>query len=819
MSKTLKLTIGISLSLLLIIAALVLFLRHLVIKSFPITEGTLSVKGLNNDVQIYRDEFGVPHIVAQNEHDLFFAQGYTHAQDRLWQMDMVRRLAQGRVSEILGDRTVDFDKLFRTIGLSQIAEVIEQSLHPESRQLLTAYAEGINAFMHDNLHRLPIEFDVLNYRPEPWEPKHSIMVARMIAWDLAMATMTDIPLAMLMDRVGLDKGAEAVPNTFSDRTTVLRDLKELRNALVGRLAANPQVVGLTSGAQWSTWFMPAYYKFRSASGRRGTSGGSNCWAVGSKRSVTGKPILANDLHLVMPAPSLWYQLHLVGPGWNVAGVSLPGAPMVIVGRNNAVAWGFTNAMVDDVDFFIEQTDSTLSMYLYQGKWLPVESKEEMIYFGKDSVVFTRRSTHHGPVVDEILPAGPQPYRYVLTMRWTGSDVSDEFRAFYLMNKAINADQFESGVRQFTVPGQNVIYADTAGDIAHWIAARIPVRANYNAMLPLPGWSGEADWKGFIPFNQLPHSRNPSEGFIASANDPFVDEKYPLYVSELWEPSSRITRLRELLRSGRLFGVDDMKRFQLDIFSPHGKEFSQQILQAFTMDSAWDTQVATALEYLRNWDFRFHRDYVAPTLVSTTFLKFLQNTFKDEMGDTLFRYFVTFTAIPYRVIDRLLRADSSSWFDNVATASVEARDEILRKSLYDALHELQAMLGTDMRMWRWGSIHTVTFAHPFGTQKPLDNVFNIGPFPLSGSGSTIHKAEFRFTDPYDVVAGASLRHVISLIDRSSFFTIITTGSSGQVLHDHYDDQTILWLNGGYHTMITDWKDKPGIRWDRLTLTPR
>jgi len=818
-SKTFKLTIGISLSLLLIIAALVLFLRHLVIKSFPITEGTLSVDGLKNDVQIYRDEFGVPHIVAQNEYDLFFAQGYAHAQDRLWQMDMVRRLAQGRVSEILGDRTVEFDKLFRMIGLSQIADTIEQSLHTESRQLLTAYADGINAFMHDNLHRLPIEFDVLNYRPEPWEPRHSIMVARMIAWDLAMAAMTDIPLAMLVDRVGLEKGADAVPNTFGDQTTVLRDLKELKSVIAGRLAEHARGTGLTGGARWGTWFMPTYYKFRSASGRRGTGGGSNCWAVGSKRSVTGKPILANDLHLVMPAPSLWYQVHLVGPGWNVAGVSLPGAPMVIVGRNSAVAWGFTNAMVDDVDFFIEQMDSTLSMYLHQGKWLPVHRKEEVIYFGKDSVIFTCRSTHHGPVVDEILPAVPQPYRYVLTMRWTGSDVSDEFRAFCLMNKAINAGQFEAGVQQLTVPGQNVIYADTAGNIAHWIAARIPIRTKYNAMLPLPGWSGEADWKGFVPFNQLPHRWNPPEGFIASANDPFVEAKYPWYVSELWEPSSRIDRLRELLRSGQPFDVDDMKRFQLDILSPHGKEFSQQILQAFAGDSAWDSRVVTALEYLRNWDYRFHRDYVAPTLVSTTFLRFLHNTFEDELGDTLFGYFVTFTAIPYRVIDRLLRAESSSWFDNVRTTSIETRDEILRKSLYDALQELQATLGTDTRMWRWGSIHTVTFAHPFGTQKPLDKVFNIGPFPLSGSGSTIHKAEFRFTDPYDVVAGASMRHVISLGDQSSFLSIIPTGSSGQVLHEHYDDQTVLWLNGGYHTMVMELERITGRPSASLTLRPR
>lgn len=821
MSKALKLTIGISLSFLIIIVALALFLRHLVTKSFPVTVGTLSVEGLEHEVQIYRDAMGVPHIIALNEHDMIFAQGYVHAQDRLWQMDMVRRLAEGRVSEVLGDRTVEFDKLFRTLGLSRVAETIEQSLQPESHTLLDAYARGVNAFVRDHYHRLPVEFDVLNYRPEPWKPQHSIMVARMIAWDLAMATITDIPLAMMVDKVDLRKGVKAIPSTVADSAAVLADLKELKSTLVGRLIDDLQAVGLTDGAQWGTWFMPTYYRFRTASGRRAAGGGSNSWVVGGKRSATGKPILANDLHLIMPAPSLWYQAHLSSPRWNVAGVSLPGTPLIIVGRNNAVSWGFTNAMVDDADFFIEQMDSTLSMYNFEGTWQPVRAEEEIIHVGKDSVVLTRRSTHHGPVVDEIILAShiQQRYRYVLTMRWTGFDVSDEFRAFYLMNKAINAEEFESGVRHLAVPGQNVVYADTAGNIAQWIAARIPIRKKYNAMVPLPGWSGEAEWKGYIPFNQLPHKWNPPEGFIASANDPFVGKNFPYYVSELWEPSSRIMRIRELLSSNELVDIDDMRRFQLDILSPHGKEFSGYILQAFAADSSWEPMVSTALEYLMNWDFRFNRDNVAPTLVSVAFLKFLHNVFEDEMGDTLFRYFVTFTAVPYRVVEQLLASDNPAWFDDVTTPEVETKDEILRKSLYDAIRELRSTLGADTRLWRWGSIHTVTFAHPFGMQSPLDRVFNIGPFPLSGSGSTIHKAEFRFTDPYHVVVGASMRHVISLGDPSSFLSVITSGSSGQVLHDHYDDQTVLWLNGGYHTMVLDQDRITRRPWDHLTLKPR
>lgn len=832
MSRSLKLTIGISLSLLVILVAVVLFLRHLLTKSFPVTEGSIAVAGLLSETQVYRDRLGVPHVLARNEYDMFFTQGYVHAQDRLWQMDMIRRIAQGRVSEILGEMTVDFDKLFRTLGIARISEEIEQGLPPETRQLLAAYADGVNAFLRGNEHRLPIEFDLLDYRPDSWEPRHSIMVGRMIAWDLAMGTMTDIPFAMLADKVSLEKAAQAIPVTNGAVSNILTALRELQSTLAGHLTDD--TLGIAGGVQWGEWFMPVNYKFRTASGSGRTSAGSNSWAVGPKHSVSGRPILANDLHLVMPVPSLWYQMHLSSPGWNVAGVSLPGAPLIVVGKNDAVAWGFTNGMIDDVDFFIEEVDVSLSTYLFRGRWLPLKTQEETMYIGKnDSLVLTRRSTHHGPIVDEILksvgqssPDSAPQHRFMLSMQWTGFESSDEFRAFYLMNKATNAAEFEAGVRSLAVPGQNVVYADTLGNIAHWVAARIPVRRNYNPMFPLPGWTGDADWKGYIPFNQLPKVWNPPEGFIASANNPFVGINYSYYVSDLWEPPSRITRIREMLNSPDVLSVEDVKRFQTDILSPHGREFSTHILRAFQDEYESDPLISSMLEYLRNWDFQYHRDNVAPTIVNTTFLKFLRNVFEDEMGDTLFRYFVTFTAIPYRAADQLLSAGDSTWFDDARTSHVETKDEILRKSLYDAMEELQTFFGNDTKLWRWGSLHTVTFVHPFGTRKPLDNVFNIGPFPLGGSGSTVNKAEFRFTqpavgstDPYAVVVGASMRHVIDLGDRTSFFSIITSGVSGQALHKHYDDQTILWLNGGYHTMIVNWKGVPDVTWERLTLKPK
>lgn len=824
MSKPLKLTIGISVSFLVILVALILFLRHLITKSYPITDGKISVPGLHSNVDIYRDELGVPHISAKNEHDMFFAVGYVHAQDRLWEMDMIRRTAQGRLSEILGEPTVEFDKLFRIIGIAKTSAEIEKHLHPESRRALESYASGVNAFLEQYTNKLPIEFDMLNYRPERWEPTHSVIVARMMAWDLNMASVSDLPLGMITEKVDIQKASEAFPVTSDLGQKILVSLQELRRALIGDLTGDIQSRDDARQVRWGTWFVSTNYKFRTATGSKGLGGGSNCWVVGPKRSLTGKPILANDIHLLMPAPALWYQLHFRSPGWDVAGVSLPGTPLIVVGRNASIAWGVTNAMVDDTDFYIEQVDSASRTYNFQGRKFPLESNEETIYIStKDSLVITIRSTHHGPIVDDIHPALKRKdstySHFSLAMRWTGLDVSDEVYAFYLMNKARNAEEFEMGVQHLTVPGQNIVFADTFGNIGYWTAAHIPIRGKINSMMPMAGWTGENEWQGYIPFNQLPKLWNPPEGFIATANNKIVGDNFPYYISELWEPPSRITRIRELLASAEQLTPDDCKRFHMDIVSPHGKEFVTHLLRAFQNVTNITPDAALALEYLRNWDFRFSRDDVAPTIVNATFVKFLHNVFEDELGDTLLTYYVTFSAIPYRAASQLLAADSSAWFDDIRTPAIETKDEILRKSLFDALEELRRKLGPDTKTWRWGSLHTVTFAHPFGKQKPLDRVFNIGPFSISGSASTIYKTDFRLSNPYAVSVGPSMRHVIDLGNRASFSSVITSGESGQVLHKHYDDQSVLWLNGGYHTLVMDWNQIAQATWEHLVLKPQ
>jgi penicillin amidase len=392
--------------------------------------------------------------------------------------------------------------------------------------------------------------------------------------------------------------------------------------------------------------------------------------------------------------------------------------------------------------------------------------------------------------------------------------------FYLMNKATNVRQFEEGLREITVPGQSVVYADVNGNIACWTTGHVPIRVGHaNPMLPIPGWTGENGWHGFVPFEQLPKLLNPPEGFIACANQKISNKHFSYYLSTLWEPPSRLLRIRELLRSAEKFTADDFKQFQQDVVSPFARDVTAQLLHAFDTITVTDKLVADALTYIRNWDFRYTQNDVATTIFSEFFVHLLRNTYADEMGNDVFNDFLFFGAIPVRVTSQLLASDSSAWFDNVTTPLVvETKDDIVRTSFTDAIHELQSKFGNETKTWQWGTVHTVTFKHPFGSRKPLDRVFNIGPFPVGGGGTTVNKTEYRFAAPYDVSVGPSMRQVSDLSQPLAAYTVITSGQSGQPFQKHYDDQTSLWLNGGYKRITTDWSEIRRAGMDHLVLKP-
>lgn len=815
MSGTIKVLIGTSVTICVLLIAGMFFLRHLVTKSFPVTRGSISLAGIQSQVDVRRDEYGIPHVLAGNEGDLMFAAGYTHAQDRLWQMDLARRIGEGRLSEVFDTATVKFDKLFRTLGFAPLADTLYQHMHPHTKELLERYADGVNAYIESHKGKYPVEFDMLDYEPEPWKPQHSIIIARLMGWEMNFSWWEELTYAELEAKVPPEKFREIIPSYPDSVPTTIAGLVGKQSIL------DRQTLGDVHD------FMAAARGYRNYFNLGSLSGASNAWVVAGLKSMSGKPLLANDPHLKTSVPARWYEMHLSAPGWNVSGMTIPGVPFVVIGHNDSLAWGITNAMLDDADFYMDRIDTAHpKMYSFNNTSLPINAHTEVILIGKkDSIEITVRATRHGPVINEVHPtrehegytgsANP----YLISMRWTGFETSDEFHGFELMNTAGNYRQFEEGLKDLTVPAQALVYGDAAGNIGFWMAGRVPIRGKQNPLLPAPGWTSESDWQGYVPFDKLPHFWNPPQGFIVCANQKIAGNDYPYFLSNYWEPPSRMLRIRELLASGEKFSPEDFERFQQDVLSPYNRSVAKYIFAAYPADSSMENNdVKTAIEYLRNWDYRDTPQQIASSIFNEFLVKLLHNIYEDEMGPETFKDFVFFSAVPYRVTSQLLAADSSEWFDDVNTPHIETKKEIIHKSLLEAIKELQLSAGGEMKEWQWGRIHQAYFEHPFGKRKPLDRVFNIGPYPAAGSATTVNKGDYRISEPFTVFAAPSMRQVIDLGKPQMAWTILPLGESGQALHKHYKDQTPLWFNGGYHMVTIDLNEINSKPWERLILKP-
>ncbi len=801
MSRGVKITIGLLGVLLVLGIALYFFVRFEIRKSFPRTEGSVEVAGLADPVEIYRDEYGVPVVEARNNHDLMFALGYTHAQDRLWQMDITRRLGQGRLSELLGEVTVPFDRMFRIVGIRRIAEQVERNLSKESRDMLQWYSDGVNAYIAAHEGEYPVEFDLLQYDPDPWQPVHTLIIGRLMAWELNLSWWTDLTFGAIADRVGLEKAFDIAP------------------PWPGTVAPTVPSEAWKAYARLRDGYLNVAHQYADLFGTASIAGGSNAWAVSPSKSTTGSVLLANDTHLRLQAPSKWYEVRLRAPDFNVSGMSVAGIPCVVAGRNDRIAWGVTNLMADDADFFVEQIDSTDSTrYIFDGVSQPITFLEEEIGVRNEpGVSLTIRLTRHGPIVTDIqtmLQKGKVPY--VASMRWTGAEPDDQLQAFFLMDRARNWQEFSEGVKRFPGPGQNFVYGDVDGNIGYWCGAKLPIRTRRSSLLPLPGWDKESDWKGFVPPDRLPHLFNPREGFVASANNKVVDDAYPHYISDLWEPPSRIVRLREKLGgNSEAFSLDDFQRLQTDMFSNNAKEMLPYILVAFKDSVLGFAEEHQVMEYLRNWNFVFSQQDIATSIYQEFYVHLLRNVYADEMGDDLFHDFLILANVPIRVTTRLVEEGTSPWFDDIRTDAVETREDMIRKSLREAVLALRTRFGIETKMWRWGDLHTVTLQHPFGLKKPLDRIFNIGPYPYGGASTALMSGEYDLNDPFATVIAAAYRQMFDLGTAGRVFSVLPSGQSGQVFHKHYNDQTDLWLNGGYRS--TRWNDTP--RGAHLHLGPK
>jgi penicillin amidase len=557
--------------------------------------------------------------------------------------------------------------------------------------------------------------------------------------------------------------------------------------------------------------------------------GSNSWVVSGEKSETGKPILANDPHLPFSLPSIWYQVHLNDGQLDMAGVSIPGTPGIVIGRNNYIAWGLTNVMLDDTDFYIEKIDSAKMNYFYEGDWFELEVREEVIKVkGKGEYRFKVLSTHRGPIISDVYEFSFSEYipkadaKFVtsqaVSMRWTGNMISDEVLAFYKINHARNWNDFKSGLKFFAVPAQNFIYADIYGNIGYYCAGKIPIRKNLNPIILNPGEVDDFDWIGFVPFDEQPNILNPPEKYIATANNKIVGRDYPYYISYLWEPESRAMRINEILTSKEKFSVDDFKKLQLDYFSHYAKEMTQYIINAFDGVEVKDVFVSRGISYLKEWNFNFGRDDIATSIFNSFLIHMMRNTFEDELGEELYKRFVFYSGVPVRILKQLIVKNDSLWFDDVKTSAVESRDEIIRKSFVEGINHLRELLGDDMNEWRWGKIHRLKLIHPLGLKSPFDKVFNLGPFEVGGAGTTVNNAGFSMLKPFDCVLGPSMRQVVDFSE-NFLYSVIPAGPSGQIMSKFYDSQTKIYLNGEYLKIYFEEEKLKSGRQKFYTFCPR
>jgi penicillin G amidase len=768
-------------------------------------KGKLRLQGLHAPVEIITDRYGVPHIYAQNEDDLYFAQGYMHAQERLWQMELNRRIGSGRLSEIFGEIAIEADRFTRRLGMHRAAAQEVVRLPEESRRQLQAYANGVNAFIERNKNRLPIEFTLLRFTPDPWKVADSIQWSKMMGWNLSGNWETEIVRAVLVNQLGPERAAKLEAGYDPTHPLII--------------PPGAEYGGINAG------MLEQYEILKQLSGF-GLMGASNNWVVDGTMTVTGSPILCNDPHLGQTAPSIWYECHLVAPGLDVVGASFPGAPGVVIGHNQHIAWGVTNAVSDVEDLYIEKFNpQNPNQYEYEGKWEEAEViREEIQVKGrKEPLLEEVRVTRHGPIITAIPHLqtvetadsnghNPEAQELPLALRWTGLEQCNIISSISKLNHATNWEEFRAAIRDWDVPPQNVIYADKDGNIGYIMAGAIPIRAKGQGLLPSPGWTGEYEWIGFVPFDELPQTYNPEQHFIVTANNRVVDDDYPYYITNEWLNGYRAQRIRDLLlaKSGKgKLSLSDMAAIQADQYSIPASQIVPHMLKAQPENAL----SKAALDVLGTWDYVLSPASAAAAIYATFLYKLERIVFSALLGDDNLRErylgFGTTLLAPTNgyvsrskpLLIRLLNEQNDAWFANSAIPNgPRTWNDAVSSAFYAAVEELREKLGDNLTRWQYGKIHKMTYNHALGSVKPLDKVFNRGPFPVGGDIDTVNMGAAQPNLPEVVITVPSFRQIVNLADPKASLSGHSPGQSGQPADKHYDDFIKPWLNVEHHPML-------------------
>ena len=796
-------------------------------QSFPKVDGEVKLQGLDGTVDVYRDHMGVPHIYASSIHDLFFAQGYVHAQDRFWQMDAWRHIGSGTLSEMFGSGQVETDTFLRTLGWRMTAEAELEQLPEEARLILQSYSDGVNAYLkdHDGT-ALSLEYAVLgllspDYKIAPWEPVNSLTWGKAMAWDLRGNMDTEVERAVLLKTLTPEQVDALYPPYPKDHPVIVNKIGDgSAGASIPRTTAEVPPLNVpfeTVGRNIDL--------LDSLLGPMSDGIGSNSWAVSGKLTASGKPILANDTHLDIQMPSIWYQVDLHCRPYNeacpfeVAGFSFASVPGVIIGHNNDIVWGLTNLSPDVMDLFIEKVNpENPNQYEVNGKWVDFETRKETLkVVGGDPIEITVRLTRHGPVISdsygpvedkgnpkdkEFVPfkerAGIKlPEQYVVALVWTALKPSTPFEAVWGFDKAKNWEEFRAAAAHFHVPAQNLLYADVEGNIGYQTPGDIPIRAKGDGRVPVPGWTDEYAWTGYIPFEQLPYTFNPAEGYIVTANNKASPKDYPYLITTDWNYGFRAKRIVEMItKAPGKIDIAYIQKMQGDSLDPNAPVFVPRLLG---MEQPADLQAAAKL--LKDWDYQATAQSSGAAVFEAFSRALERNTFDDELPK---RYRAEGDSRWDEVLRTIAADPNSPWWDDQTTKdTVESRDDMLKKSLAEGVAELEKMYGKDSSKWKWGEMHAATFRNQTLGKSgvgPIEALFNRGPFPVGGGEQMVNATGWSMVEGYETSSLPSERMIVDLGDLTNSLTVHTTGQSGHAYHQHYADMAPMWANVEYYPML-------------------
>jgi len=819
-------------------------------RSFPQTDGQVKVPGLGAKVSVVRDGNGIPQVYADTSHDLFYAQGYVQAQDRFFEMDVRRHITAGRLSEMFGRSTLETDMYIRTMGWRKVAEQELAMLKPETVSYLEAYSAGVNAYLHTHSPaQLSLEYSVLslnglNYTPEDWTPVDSVAWLKAMAWDLRGNMDDEITRAIASVRHTPQEVRQLYPPYPYKRHKPIvtqgrvvdgvfeQDARRGGSRKPARPPFGPAAVHALDGLEQGLNRIPRMMG-------HGDGVGSNAWVVDGKHSSTGMPILANDPHLGISVPGIWYQMGLhcrqlsSACPFDVTGFTFSGLPGVVIGHNQQIAWGFTNLGPDVTDLFLEKVSG--HSYLYNKLERPlVEHDETVKVAGEDKPVrFTVRATRHGPLLSDVSkqlstvgaesPVGPDaPPRgtgYGVALDWTALRPGHTADSVFEIDRATDWDQFRAAAKDFAAPSQNLVYADKGGHIGYQAPGTIPIRKSGNdGDYPAEGWKKSDDWTGrWIPYDALPSVLDPKAGFVVTANQAVVNRKYPFYLGDSWAYGYRSQRIRDLIEAKGRLSVADMSRIQLDTRNGFAPTLVPYLLRIF-LPSDYS---AGGQRLLTHWNFKQDKGSAAAAYYNAVWKNLLADTFHDQLPESIWpdgggRWFA--------VMDRLLKDPSSPWWDDADTEGViETRDDILARAMSEARDELTRRQARRAVDWTWGHQHVMNLENQTVGQSDIGLVrrlFNRGGYQVGGGGEIVDATKWDASSGgYDVTEAPSMRMVISLANFDDSTWVNLTGVSGHAFDDHYVDQTKLWVDGQHLPWAYTQKAVDAAGKATLTLVPR